>query len=112
MATAFKNKITPNLATSPTSIISMPPTARATVIGMSLANKTADPVTVSITVTDSSVIPSVLGYYMKDIIIPANQTLRAVNGGERLLIAPDNTVHVIANIANAVDSIVSYVEIS
>lgn len=112
MATAFKNKITPNLAISPTPIISMPPTARATVIGMSLANKTADPVTVSITVTDSSVIPSVLGYYMKDIIIPANQTLRAVNGGERLLIAPDNIVHVIANVANAVDSIVSYVEIS
>jgi hypothetical protein len=112
MATSFKNKITPNVSTSPTAIITMPPTARATVIGMSLANKTADPVTVSITVTDTSVVPSVVGYYMKDIIIPANQTLRAVNGGERLLVAAENIVHVTATVANAVDSIVSYVEIS
>jgi len=112
MATAFKNKITPDVGTTATSIISMTPTARATVIGMSLANKTADPVTVSITVTDASVIPSVSGFYMKDIIIPANQTLRAVNGGERLLVAPENTVYVVASVANAVDSIVSYVEIS
>lgn len=112
MATAFKNKITPDLGTSPTAIIVMAPTARATVIGMSLANKTANPVTVSITVTDASVVPSVTGYYMKDIIIPANQTLRAVNGGERLLVAPDNTVNVLASVANAVDSIVSYVEIT
>jgi hypothetical protein len=112
MATAFKNKITPNVGISPTEIVSMASTARATVIGMSLANKTADPVTVSITITDASVIPSVLGYYMKDIIIPANQTLRAVNGGERLLIAPENVVHVVANVASAIDSIVSYVEIT
>lgn len=111
MATAFKNKITPNLATSPTEIIAMSSTSRATVIGMSLANKTADPVTVSITITDNVGTP-VLGYYMKDIIIPANQTLRAVNGGERLLVAPLNVVHVTTNVANAVDSIVSYVEIT
>lgn len=112
MATAFKNKITPNLATSPTEVVAMGSSARATVIGMSLANKTADPVTVSVTVTDNSGPSPVLGYYMKDIIIPPNQTLRAVNGGERLLVAPSNQVHVTANVANAVDSIVSYVEIT
>ena len=111
MATAFKNKITPDLATSPTEIIAMGANSRATVIGMSLANKTADPVVVSITITDNIGTP-IIGYYMKDIIIPANQTLRAVNGGERLLVAPLNQVHVIANVADAVDSIVSYVEIT
>lgn len=112
MATAFKNKITPDVGTTATQIVAMTSIARATVIGMSLANKTADPVTVSITVTDASVAPPVTGYYMKDIIIPANQTLRAVNGGERLLVAPENVVEVVASVANAVDSIVSYVEIT
>lgn len=112
MATAFKNKITPDLAVTPTEIIAMGSTARATVIGMSLANKTADPVVVSVTVTDNSGATPVVGYYMKDIIIQANQTLRAVNGGERLLVAPSNQVHVSASVAGAVDSIVSYVEIT
>ena len=112
MATAFKNKITPDVGTSPTEIIAMASTARATVIGMSLANKTADPITVSVTVTDDNNGSPIVGYYMKDIIIPPNQTLRAVNGGERLLVAPSNVVHVTANVANAIDSIVSYVEIT
>jgi hypothetical protein len=112
MATAFKNKITPNLATTPTEVIAMNATSRATVIGMSLANKTADPVVVSVTITDNTGSSPVTGFYMKDIIIPPNQTLRAVNGGERLLVASNNQVHVFASVASAIDSVVSYVEIT
>ena len=112
MSTAFKNKISKDVGTSPVAIITMPDTARATVIGMSLANTTKEAIIVSVTLEDSSVEPSISAYYMKDIIVPANQTLRAVNGGERLLVAPNNTMYVTSNIANSIDAIVSYVEIS
>lgn len=112
MATAFKNTILKEVGTTPISILTTNNTTRGTVIGLSIANLTKDAVTVSVTLTDNSVIPAITGYYLKDIIVPPNQTLRAVNGGEKLLVALNNDLQVVANIDASVDVITSYVEIT
>lgn len=112
MATAFKNTITKNLGTTPVSVLTTNSTTRGTIIGLSLANLTKDAVTVSVTLTDNGVIPAITGYYLKDVIIPPNQTLRAVNGGEKLLVAINNDLQVVSNTSASVDVITSYVEIT
>lgn len=50
-------------------------------------------------------------YYIKDVVVPANQSLRVINGGERLVLGASNTLSVVTNTASSCDVIVSLVEI-
>lgn len=112
MTTIFKNKVAPAIGTTPVSVLTTASTVRATVIGLSLTNLTNEALRVSISLVDNSVAPAVEAYYVKDVILPANQSLRAVNGGEKLMIAPDNQLLINSNVDSSIDAIVSYVEIS
>jgi hypothetical protein len=55
---------------------------------------------------------SVSGYYLKDSILPAGTSLRAVSTGEKLVLAPSNRLLVSSSLDDSVDVIVSYVEIT
>jgi hypothetical protein len=43
--------------------------------------------------------------------VPANQSLRVINGGEKLVLAGDMKVYVLSSVAASLDFIASYVEI-
>jgi hypothetical protein len=109
MANFFKNTVINEVGTAPVTLYESGPSTRGTIIGLSLANLTDSNILGSITVTDDT---STTGYFIKDIIIPPNSSLRAVNGGEKLIIAPNNTIKVFASQDAALDVIMSYVEIS
>ena len=112
MATFFKNKLHSEIGTSEVEVLSVDTLSRVTVIGMSLTNLTGSVVLASIRVantTQSS--PNDSSYYIKDIIVPQNQTLRVINGGEKLVLAGDMKVYVQSNTADSIDFIASYVEI-
>lgn len=109
MATFFRNAVIKNVGTIPVEILATTPTNRATIIGLSLTNLTTDFVYVSIFVEDNT---SVSGYYLKDTLLPANTSLRAVQQGEKLIIAPENKLLISANLNDAVDVVCSYVEIT
>lgn len=109
MATFFKNKVIKDVGTKPVEILETTPTNRATVIGLSITNLSTDFVYVNVYVEDDT---SVTGYYLKDTLLPANTSLRAVNQGEKLIIAPSNRLLVSASVSDAVDVILSYVEIT
>jgi hypothetical protein len=108
MATLFKNKVIRELGVTPQDLITTNGATRATVIGLSFANLTDSIVSVSVTLTDDL---DTTGFYAKDIEIAPQTSLRAVNGGEKLIVAPNNTLSVYADRDYAVDVIVSYVEI-
>lgn len=113
MATVFKNKLSPAVGTTPVSVLATDGSFRATVIGLSLANLTTEALRVSVTVVDNTVpLTPVEAYFLKDVILPANQSLRAVNGGEKLMIALNNELRIKSDVADSIDVIVSYVEIS
>jgi hypothetical protein len=113
MATAFRNVLHTEVGTSEVEVISVATAARATVIGMSLTNLTEGIVLASIRVENTiATAPNDSAYYIKDIVIPANQSLRVVNGGEKLVLAGDMKVYVQSNTASSLDFIVSYVEIT
>lgn len=50
-------------------------------------------------------------YYIKDVIVPPNQSLRVINGGEKLIMAGDMEMYVVANTADSLDLAMSYVDI-
>ena len=109
MATFFKNSIRKNVGTVPVEVLTTTPTTRATVIGLSLTNLTRDFCYVSVMIEDDT---SVSGYYIKEAVLPGNTSLRVVNQGEKLIIAPENRILVSSNVDDSVDVIMSYVEIT
>jgi hypothetical protein len=108
MANFFKNKVINEVGTTDETLLSFGPTVRGTVIGMSLANLTASNILASVTVTDDL---GNTGYYFKDVVIPPNSSLRAVNGGEKLIVAPSNILKIRASQPASLDVVMSYVEI-
>lgn len=70
------------------------------------ATADATDVTISFIGTDP-----VTTYYMKDAIVPPNQSLRVINGGERLVIGSSNSLILETSVDGSCDAIVSLVEI-
>jgi hypothetical protein len=109
MATAFKNTVIPEIGTTPTQVIQTGASARVTIIGFSMTNLLEEAVQVSVLMTDTS---STTAYFIKETIIPPFQTLRAINGGEKLILMSDNEMKVVSTKPDSVDVVVSYVEIT
>lgn len=108
MATFFKNKVIKDVGTTATTILSNTANSKMTVLGVSLANVSESSLFVSMTLTDDL---SVTGFYLKDVNLPPNSSLRALNGGEKLILGNGNVLKVTSNLDASVDVIVSYVEI-
>lgn len=110
MANFFRNKLVSGLGTNDTTpILTTDPTARTTVIGLSLTNMTEGIVLASIKLADTNAGTS--AYYIKEVIVPGNQSLRVINGGERLILGVDTEVYVFSNTEDSLDLVMSYVEI-
>jgi hypothetical protein len=108
MASFFRNKVEKEIGTTPIEVLATSGANRMTIIGLSLANLTSGIVLIDIELTDDA---DVTGYYAKQILVPPNSSLRVVNGGEKLILSTDNSLTITANVADAVDAIISYVEI-
>ena len=108
MATFFRNKIVKSVGLVPVEIIEVPAGSKVTAIGLSVANLLDGNTRVSITIKDDT---SVTGFYVKDVMIAPNASLRAINGGEKLVLPAAKIVYVTADQNDAVDVILSYVEI-
>jgi hypothetical protein len=109
MATLLKNTVIKNCGKEPVLIYETLPTTRVTVLGLSFTNLTETFVYVDVLVEDDT---SVSGYYLKQSLLPANTSLRAVSTGEKLVLAPSNRLLVRSSLNDSVDVIVSYVEIT
>lgn len=109
MATLFKNKLQSSLGTTPTTVLTTESNAKTTVVGLSLTNMTDSLVLASVRIEDPGA--STAAYYIKDVIVPPNQSLRVVNGGERLVLGLSTRVVVTASVASSLDLVLSYVEI-
>jgi len=48
---------------------------------------------------------------MKDVMVPPNSSLKALASGEKLILASDNELYFVADQDEALDVIVSYVDI-
>ena len=108
MATQFKNRVIKDVGTSPILALETDASTRSTIIGLSLANLTESVVSISVIVHDDT---SVEGHFMKDVMVPPNTSLRALSAGEKLILAPSNQLYIVANQDDALDAVISYVDI-
>ena len=108
MATTFKNKVVTEIGTSTTEVLATGDNNRITVVGFSLANLTDGVVLIDVTLRDEA---SVTGYYAKELLLPPNTSLRVLNGGEKLILTPNNNLYVRSNVDNSIDCVLSTVEI-
>jgi|TARA_B110000971_G_scaffold71249_1_gene73050 hypothetical protein len=108
MATQFKNKVIKEVGPVPILALDTNASTKSTIIGFNLANLTDFIVYASITIKDDT---SVEGYFMKDVMVPPNASMRALAAGEKLILAPSNELYVVADQDEALDLVISYVDI-
>jgi len=108
MATQFKNKVVKEVGPVPILALETDAATRSTIIGLNMANLTDFVVYASILIHDDT---SVEGYFMKDVMVPPNSSLHALAAGEKLILAPTNQLYLVADQDEALDVVISYVDI-
>jgi len=107
MAVQVKNRVIKNVGKVPVEVTKTDPSKRQTILGLSITNLTDGFLYVSVLLKDDS---SVTGFYLKDSLLAAGSSLRAVSTGEKLVLGTNNELQVQASADDAVDVIVSFVE--
>ena len=108
MATTFRNKVVTQIGIEKTEVLATDDNKRITVVGFSLANLTDGVVLIDVSLRDDA---STEGFYAKEMILPPNTSLRVLNGGEKLILTPNNNLYVRSNVADSIDAVLSTVEI-
>ena len=108
MATQFKNKVIKEVGPVPILAVETDAATRSTIIGLNMANLTDFIVYASVLIHDDT---SVEGYFMKDVMVPPNSSLHALAAGEKLILAPSNQLYLVADQDEALDVVISYVDI-
>ena len=109
MASTFRSLLASEIGTDGTTpILTTGGAVKTTVIGLSLTNLTDGIVLASIRIDDGVT----SAYYIKNIMVPANQSLRVINGGEKLILGSDTDVYITSNTDISLDLVMSFVEIT
>ena len=114
MANDFKRFCVPDVGTSNTTLYGVPAGAGSSaletiVIGITMANKTTSGITASVFIDNEDGSNDV--FIVKDATIPAGTSLE-VMAGNKLVLNQDEEVRVIASESNAVDVLLSIMEIT
>ena len=108
MANTFKNFLSKSVGTSPATIYTCPSATQTTVIGLSVANITASPITTDVYLTSSAV-----DYYLiKSGVVPVGGALVVVGGDQKVVLEAADELKVVTSAATSGDVIASVLEIS
>ena len=103
------NRVIRELGQNEVTLVTTGSNQKGACVGLSLANLTGSVVTVSVMLQDSY---GTKGFYVKDLYIAPNSSARVINGGEKLLLAPNNIVSIICDTPKALDVVFSLVIIT
>ena len=108
MATFFRSKVLKDVGVVKTPGIVCDGATRSTIIGVSLTNLLQSNIFVNVMVADDT---SVEGFYLKDVIIPPNSSLKPLGPAEKIILAPNNSITFQSNENDSLDVVISYVDI-
>ena len=114
MATFFRNTLRSEIGSSLTTVLTTGASSKTAVIGLSLTNLTEVPVQASIQIVDPNgggAGVETNAYYIKNVVLPPNQSLRVINGGEKLVLGSSTDLKIKSNATASLDLVMSYVEI-
>jgi hypothetical protein len=108
MANNFKNYFLKNATTAAANVYVGPASTQSTVIGMTIGNTTASPITCNVTVVSSGTT-----YFMlQNAIISNGGALVPIGGDQKLVMEAGDYMQVQTSTTNSADVIVSVLEIS
>lgn len=110
MATTFNNVLKQEIGTTEEIALTSASNARITVIGLSLTNLTGSVILASVRVNND--VSNETAYYLKGVPVPPNQSLRVINGGEKLILSSSTSLYVQASQDASLDLVMSYVAIT
>ena len=108
MATFFRSKVLKDVGKVKTPGIVCDGATRSTIIGVSLTNLLQSNIFVNIMVADDT---SVEGFYLKDVIIPPNSSLKPLGPAEKIILAHKKSIFIQSNENDSLDVVISYVDI-
>jgi hypothetical protein len=109
MATnTFKNFLSKNVGTSPATVYTCPASTQTTIIGFSIANTSASPITCDAYITSSAV-----DYYLvKAATVAVGGSLVIVGGDQKVVLEAADVLNVVASAATSADAVCSLLEIA
>lgn len=108
MANTFKSNLNKNVGTSPATVYTCPAATQTTLIGLSVANTSASPIT-----TDAYITRSAVDYYLiKTATVPVGGALVIVGGDQKVVLQVGDVLKVVNSAASSGDVAASYLEIT
>ena len=108
MANVFTRYLNKSVGTSAATVVTVGSSTQTTIIGLSLANTTTSPITVSAYITASAT-----DYYLiKDATVPVGGTLVVVGGDQKTVLVTNDALKVISSAASSADVITSVLNIT
>lgn len=108
MANNFTRYLNKSVGTSAATVVTVGAGTQTTIIGLSLANTTTSPITVSAYITASAV-----DYYLvKDATVPVGGSLVVVGGDQKTVLVTNDALKVISSAASSADVITSVLNIT
>lgn len=108
MANTFKSFPSKNVGTSAATVYTCPSATQTTLIGLSMANTSASPIT-----TDAYVTRSAVNYYLiKGATVPVGGTLVIVGGDQKVVMQASDVLYVVNSAASSGDCFASLLEIT
>lgn len=108
MANTFKSFPYKDVGTSAASIYTCPSATQTTLIGLSVANTSASPIT-----SDAYITRSAVNYYLvKGATVPAGGSLVIVGGDQKVVLEPSDILYVVNSAASSGDVYCSLLEIT
>lgn len=108
MANTFKNYLSKDVGTSAATIYTCPSATQTTIIGLSVANTSASPITCSAYLTSSAV-----DYYLiKTAVVPVGGSLVIVGGDQKVVLEAADVLKVVTSAAASADVVCSLLEIA
>ena len=108
MANNFKSNLSKNVGTAPATIYTCPSATQTTLIGLSVANTSASPITTDVYITRSAV-----NYYLiETAVVPVGGSLVVVGGDQKVVLQPSDILVALTSAASSADVVASYLEIT
>ena len=108
MANTFTRYVSKNVGTTPVVLVTAASATQTTLIGLTLANTSASPITVSVYVTASAT-----NYYLvNNATIPVGGSLALFGADGKLVLNTGDAFTVVSSAANSADVIVSALQIT
>jgi hypothetical protein len=108
MANIFTSYMNKDVGTSAATVVTVAASTQTTIIGLSFANTTTSPITVSAYITRSAV-----NYYLiEDATVPVGSSLVVVGGDQKVVMITGDALKVITSAASSADVVTSVLNIT